>query len=107
MSSGISPRADEAAPLFLSYSNARRGQRLTVRGAENVCARLGVGHRVTKLHPHRLRHTAGTIVQEELGDPRLTAEFLGHHGLGSVAGYTEVSRRRHEEAADALRRRGL
>lgn len=86
MSSGISPRADEAAPLFLSYSNARRGQRLTVRGAENVCARLGVGHRVTKLHPHRLRHTAGTIVQEELGDPRLTAEFLGHHGLGRSRG---------------------
>jgi hypothetical protein len=46
-------------------------------------------------------------VQEELGDPRLTAEFLGHHGLGSVAGYTEVSRRRHEEAVDALEQRGL
>jgi integrase len=78
-----------------------------VRGAEDVCARLGVAHRVSKLHPHRFRHTAGTIVQEELGDPRLTAEFLAHHGLGSVAGYTEVSRRRHEEAADALEQRGL
>ena len=46
-------------------------------------------------------------MQEELGDPRLTAEFLGHHGLGSVAGYTEVSRRRHEEPADVLEQRGL
>jgi site-specific recombinase XerD len=103
----LAARGDAAAPLFLSYSRARKGQRLTVRGAEDVCARLGVAHRVTKLHPHRFRHTAGTIVQEELGDPRLTAEFLGHHGLGSVAGYTEVSRRRHEEAGDALRSRGL
>lgn len=102
----LAARGDDAAPLFLGYSNRRRGQRLSVRGAEDVCARLGVAHRVTKLHPHRLRHTAGTIVQEELGDPRLTAEFLGHHGLGSVAGYTEVSRRRHEEAAEALRRGG-
>jgi integrase/recombinase XerD len=103
----LAARTDDAPPLFLSYSNARRGQRLTVRGAEDVCARLGVAHQVAKLHPHRFRHTAGTIVQEELGDPRLTAEFLGHHGLGSVAGYNAVSRRRHEEAADALRERGL
>ena len=75
----LAVRPDDAPPLFLSYSNARRGRRLSVRGAEDVCARLGVAHRVTKLHPHRFRHTAGTIVQEELGDPRLTAEFLGHH----------------------------
>jgi hypothetical protein len=53
-------RADDASPLFLSYSRARRGQRLTVRGAEDVCTRLGIAHRVTKLHPHRFRHTAGT-----------------------------------------------
>lgn len=46
-------------------------------------------------------------MREALGDPRLTAEFLGHHGSGSVAGYTEVSRRRREEAADALEQRGL
>jgi integrase/recombinase XerD len=82
----LAARADDAPPLFLSYSRARPGQRLTVRGAEDVCTRLGVAHGVTKRHPHRLRQTAGTIVQEELGDPRLTAEFLGHHGLGSVAG---------------------
>ena len=36
------------------------------------------------------RHTAGTIVRDELDDARLTAEY-GHHGLGSVAGYTEAA----------------
>jgi hypothetical protein len=47
------------------------------------------------------------MVQEELGDPRVTADYLGHHGLGSVAGYTEVSRGRRAEAGDALTRRGM
>jgi hypothetical protein len=39
--------------------------------------------------------------KEEVGDPRLTAEFLGHHGPGSVAGYTEISRRGRGRTAGA------
>lgn len=103
----LTARTDEGPALFVSYSPGRVGRRLSVRGAEAVCERLGTRDRVTKLHPHRFRHTAGTIVQEELGDPRLTADYLGHHGLGSVAGYTEVSRTRRAEASEALRRRGM
>jgi hypothetical protein len=34
----LAARADDAPPLFLSYSNARPGQRLTVRGAEDAHA---------------------------------------------------------------------
>jgi hypothetical protein len=68
--------------------------RLTVRGAEDVCARVGVAHRVTKLHPHRFRHTGGRSC-------RRSSAPAAHGGvpgspLGSVAGYTEVSARRHE-----------
>jgi integrase/recombinase XerD len=103
----LAVRTDQGAALFVSYSPGRAGRRLSVRGAESVCDRLGLANQVTKLHPHRFRHTAGTIVQEELGDPRLTADYLGHHGLGSVAGYTEVSRGRRAEAGDALTRRGM
>lgn len=103
----LEARTDDAPALFVSFSPGRAGRRLSVRGAEAVCGRLGAAHQVTKLHPHRFRHTAGTIVQEELGDPRLTADYLGHHGLGSVAGYTEVSRSRRAEAGDALTRRGM
>ncbi len=103
----LAGRTDQGAALFVSYSPGRDGRRLSVRGAESVCDRLGLANQVTKLHPHRFRHTAGTIVQEELGDPRLTADYLGHHGLGSVAGYTEVSRGRRAEASDALTRRGM
>ena len=103
----LAARKDPGAALFVSYSPGRAGRRLSVRGAEAVCDRLGARNQVSKLHPHRFRHTAGTIVQEELGDPRLTADYLGHHGLGSVAGYTEVSRSRRAEAGDALTRRGV
>lgn len=100
-------RTDTGPALFVSYSPGRAGRRLSVRGAEAICDRLGTHNYVTKLHPHRFRHTAGTIVQEELGDPLLTADYLGHHGLGSVAGYTEISRTRRAEAGEALRRRGM
>jgi integrase/recombinase XerD len=103
----LAARTDSTPALFVSYSPGRAGRRLSVRGAEAICERLGARNQVTKLHPHRFRHTAGTIVQEELGDPRLTADYLGHHGLGSVAGYTEVSRTRRAEAGDALQRRGM
>jgi integrase/recombinase XerD len=103
----LQARTDPSPALFVSYSPGRAGRRLSVRGAEAVCDRLGTHHQITKLHPHRFRHTAGTIVQEELGDPLLTADYLGHHGLGSVAGYTEVSRTRRAEAGEALRRRGM
>ena len=91
----------------MSYSPGRAGRRLSVRGAEALCQQLGLRNQVTKLHPHRFRHTAGTIVQDELGDPRVTADYLGHHGLGSVAGYAEVSSNRRAQAGDALTRRGV
>ena len=103
----LAARDDDGLALFVSYSPGRAGRRLSVRGAEAVCTRLGLHNQVSKLHPHRFRHTAGTIVQEEIGDPRVTADYLGHHGLGSVAGYTEVSRGRRAEAGDALTRRGM
>ena len=100
---------------MLASPTKRAGPRLSVRGAEVISVRgaevifdrLGARNHVTKLHPHRFRHTAGTIVQEELGDRLLTADYLGHHSLGSVAGYTQVSRTRRAEAGEALRRRGM
>ena len=103
----LDARTDPGVALFVSYSPGQPGRRLSVRGAEAICTRLGAKNKIAKLHPHRFRHTAGTIVQDELGDPLVTADYLGHHGLGSVAGYAEVSSRRRQEASDALERRGL
>lgn len=66
----LGARTDDAPPRFPSYSNARRGQRLSVRGAENVCSRLGVTHRVTKLHLTTSATRRARSSKEEVGDPR-------------------------------------
>ncbi|MGI8607876.1 MAG: hypothetical protein ACR2MY_01405 [Candidatus Dormibacteria bacterium] len=54
-----------------------------------------------------MHHTLGTLLQEQLGDARLTAETLGHAGLASVSGYTKISDRRRREAYDRLEDVGL
>ena len=82
------------------------GRARTHLGAEATCTRLGAANQITKQHPHRFRHTADTIVQDELGDPLVTADHFGHHGLGSVAGYAKISTHRRQEASLALGRRG-
>jgi integrase/recombinase XerD len=68
-----------------------------------VALRLGIAH----FHPHRLRHTLGTLVQEQPGDARLTADTLGHAGLGSVAGYTKVTEARRRAVKDSIEQAGL
>jgi hypothetical protein len=40
-------------------------------------------------------------VHEQLGDARLTAETLGHAGLGSVAGYTKITAARRRAVRPA------
>ena len=103
----LDARTDPGTALFVSYSPGSPGRRLSVRGADAICTRLGTTNQITKLHPHQFLHTAGTIVQDELGDPLVTADYLGRHGPGSVTGYAEVSTRRRQEASDALGRRDL
>lgn len=42
-----------------------------------------------------------------MGDARLTAETVGHRGLGSVSGYTKITDQRRREAYEQMQRRGL
>jgi len=62
---------------------------------------------IPPFHPHQLRHTLGTLLQETVGDARLTAETLGHRGLGSVAGYTKISDSRRRQAYGLMEAAGL
>jgi integrase len=103
-------RTDPSPALFIGFQRGMVGgveNRLTPGGAGYVCDQVARRLGLERWHPHQLRHTFGTAVEEELGDPRLTAELLGHSGLGSVSGYTKISRRRREEAAAALADRGF
>ena len=98
-------RTDPSPALFIGFQRGMVGgveNRLTPGGAGYVCDQVARRLGLERWHPHQLRHTFGTAVEEELGDPRLTAELLRHSGLGSVSGYTKISRRRREEAAAAL-----
>ena len=110
----LADRTDPSPALFINFqaaSNANaktmRASRLTDRGARYICTELSRRLSIPAFHPHRLRHTLGTVVQEELGDARLTADILGHVGLGSVAGYTQITEMGRKNAKDHIERAGL
>lgn len=110
----LAARTDPSPALFIAFhpgartdAQARRANRLTARGARYVCTQIAHRLGINDLHPHRLRHTFGTLVQEQLGDARLTAETLGHVGLGSVAGYTKITAARRQAVRSSLEDAGL
>ena len=106
----LAARADPSPALFVSFQPASRGSRdnrLTANGARHICRQVARELEISPFHPHQLRHTLGTLLQESVGDARLTAETLGHRGLGSVAGYTKITDRRRREAYEVMERAGL
>ncbi|MGI8608915.1 MAG: tyrosine-type recombinase/integrase [Candidatus Dormibacteria bacterium] len=98
--------ADLSPALFVGFQPQKMRERLSAAGASHVCHQVARRLGQERWHPHQLRHTFGSAVQDEMGDTRLTAELLGHSGLGSVAGYTKISRRRRDDVAAALQEKG-
>ena len=106
----LTAREDRSPALFIGFqpaSKAAHSNRLTTAGAQHVCRQLARRLDIPAFHPHQLRHTLGTLLQETIGDARLTAETLGHRGLGSVSGYTKITDQRRREAYEEMQRRGL
>jgi integrase/recombinase XerD len=106
----LEARADPSPALFIGFQPARKDSpdnRLTVQGAHHICHQLAHHLGIPRFHPQQLRHTLGTVLQETMGDARLTAETLGHHRLGSVSGYTRITDARKREAYERLQQRGL
>ena len=106
----LAARGDPSPALFISFQPAVRGKRenrLSDEGARYICHQLAKRLGIPPFHPHQLRHTLGTLLQETVGDARLTADTLGHVGLASVAGYTKITEGRRRLAQDELERRGL
>jgi site-specific recombinase XerD len=106
----LAVRADPSPSLWIGFHHGRAGtanNRLTVQGAHHICRQLALHLGMPAFHPHQLRHTLGTWLQETVGDARLTAETLGHRGLGSVAGYTKITDARRREAYERMARAGL
>jgi integrase len=91
----LAARGDPSPALFISFQPAVRGKRenrLSDEGARHICHQLAKRLGIPPFHPHQLRHTLGTLLQETVGDARLTADTLGHVGLASVAGYTKITK---------------
>ncbi|MBA2472071.1 MAG: tyrosine-type recombinase/integrase [Pseudonocardiales bacterium] len=106
----LDARGDHSPALFIGFqpaSKATSSNRLTTAGAQHICRHLARQLGIPAFHPHQLRHTLGTLLQESMGDARLTAEILGHRGLGSVSGYTKITDQRRREAYEEMQRRGL
>jgi hypothetical protein len=108
----LAGRSDPSPALFIGFhrlTQARhpRDNRLTADGARYICRQLAHQLGLERFSPHVLRHTLGTLLQEEMGDARLTAEVLGHSGLGSVAGYTKVAATHLREGYRRMESRGL
>jgi site-specific recombinase XerD len=101
---------DPSPALFISFQPAVRGKRqnrLSDEGARHICHQLAKRLGIPPLHPHQLRYTLGTLLQETVGDARLTANTLGHVGLASVAGYTKITEGRRRWRRTRCKRRGL
>jgi site-specific recombinase XerD len=77
-----------AAPLFLN----RRSRRLTPQAfrlrLHQIAAASGIATRIT---PHRLRHTAATLLLEEGVDIRFVQKLLGHSSIATTEIYTKVA----------------
>lgn len=95
-----SVRANEKNTLFLSS----RGTRLTPRRVQQIVGDClqSAGLSGKGYSPHKLRHTAATLMYQHGGvDIRVLKEVLGHANLATTEIYTHVSDKQIENAANA------
>ena len=90
---------DAANALFVSQKNTRFG----ARGIEQMLERklLKAGLDPTRYSPHKLRHTAATMMLRNGVDTRALQEVLGHSNLSTTQIYTHIDNASLREAAMA------
>lgn len=92
--------ADEAKnALFISSHN----KRITSRGVEMMVDKklLMAGLDASRYSPHKLRHTAATLMLKNGVDTRALQEVLGHSNLNTTQIYTHLDNASLHEAAMA------
>lgn len=85
--------------LFISQKNCRFG----VRGVQQMLDKklLQAGLDATRYSPHKLRHTAATLMLKNGVDTRALQEVLGHSNLNTTQIYTHLDNAALHEAAMA------
>ena len=92
--------AEEAKnALFISSHN----KRITARGVEQMVDKklLMAGLDASRYSPHKLRHTAATLMLKNGVDTRALQEVLGHSNLNTTQIYTHLDNASLHEAAMA------
>ena len=85
--------------LFISQKNGRFG----ARGIQQMLVRklLEAGLDASRYSPHKLRHTAATLMLRNGVDTRALQEVLGHSNLSTTQIYTHIDNAALHEAAMA------
>ena len=86
------PEKKHENALFLSQKHSRISTDAVAALVRKACLKAGV----TPLSPHKLRHTAATLMLQNGVDVRVLMDVLGHSSLSTTQRYTHV-------ADDALR----
>ncbi len=92
------PEKDKNA-LFISQKNCRFGVRGVQQMVENKLKLAGLD--ASRYSPHKLRHTAATLMLKNGVDTRALQEVLGHSNLNTTQIYTHLDNTALHEAAMA------
>ena len=84
--------------LFLSKQHKRISNRRVQQVVEDALKRTGLDG--MGFSPHKLRHTAATLMFQNGVDVRVLKEVLGHENLGTTQIYTHVANRQVKEAME-------
>jgi integrase/recombinase XerD len=82
-------RRDSCRALFVAYSRGPRPAleyREAQDGWNRLCAELGI----KRFTHHRIRHSCATELLRQHVDSIIIAKHMGHRGLKSIEGYSEV-----------------
>lgn len=92
-------RDEDRNALFISSVN----RRITSRGVEQMLNKklLMAGLDASRYSPHKLRHTAATLMMKNGVDTRALQEVLGHSNLNTTQIYTHIDNAQLHEAAMA------
>ena len=86
--------------LFISRNRRRMNKRSVQNVVYKYLDQIGLGD--DGYSPHKLRHTAATLMYQHGGvDIRVLKDILGHENLGTTQIYTHVSDEQMREAAKA------
>ncbi len=98
LNSGTKIKRVDKDALFLNRSGKRIGARSVELIVEKCLKQAGLEG--MGISPHKLRHTAATLLYQDAGvDIRVLKELLGHESLSTTEIYTHVSNKQIEEAS--------